>query len=440
MRSPNRPLGFWFLLALVMGNMIGSGIFLLPASLAPYGLHSLWGWGLSTFGAVALAFTFSQLSRSVPLAGGPFAYTRTAFGDFAGFFISWGYWICLWVGSAAIAVAFTSYSSYFFPSLSTVPWQGALYTIGAVWLVTFFNLRGLSSAGRFQIISMVIKLLPLLLMAGVGIFYFEPDHIQPSLGPAVQPGSGWSATAAVAALTLWSFLGMESATVPERRVKNARRNIPRATLWGTLIASALFILSSTAVLGLVPTETLAATGAPFAEATRVLLGDRAGSFVAFCAAISCLGALNGWVLIIGQLPQSTAKQKLFPALFAHINGRGAPDRGLVLSSLLITALIGMNYTRTLVEQFEFIVLLSTLANLLPYLFSTAGLLWLSFRTEEKGLGKYRLQWGIIAILAFSYSLWAVYGTGQESVFFGFILLMTGLPVYAWLTRNRPASP
>ncbi|HAA23719.1 MAG TPA: amino acid permease, partial [Cytophagales bacterium] len=269
MSSPpsTRPLGFWFLLALVMGNMIGSGIFLLPASLAPYGLHSLWGWGLSTLGALALAFTFSQLSRSIPLAGGPFAYTRSTFGDFAGFFITWGYWISLWVGSAAIAVAFTSYSSYFFPALSAVPWQGAVYTVGAIWLVTVFNLQGLASAGRFQMVSMVIKLLPLVLMAGVGIFFFDTPNIQPTLGPSIQPGTGWSASSAVAALTLWSFLGLESATVPERRIKNARRNIPRATLIGTLVASALFILSSTAVMGLVPTETLATSEAPFAEAT-----------------------------------------------------------------------------------------------------------------------------------------------------------------------------
>ena len=434
MNKRTRKPGFWFLLALVMGNMIGSGIFLLPASLAPYGLHSLWGWGISTVGAVLLAFTFVRLSRSIPRAGGPFAFAQQAFGDFAGFFITWGYWISLWVGAGAIAVAFTSYSSYFIPALSQVPWLGGLYTVAAIWGITGLNLGGMGSAGRFQILTTAIKVLPLLLMALVGIFFFDADNLEPTLGPAVQPGTAWSTMATVAALTLWSFLGMESATVPERTVENPKRNVPRATLIGTLAASALFVLSSTAVLGLVPTETLAGSEAPFAEATRVLIGEGAGGFVAFCAAISCLGALNGWVLLQGQLPLAIAREGLFPKLFAKTNRRGAPQPGLIVGSLLATGLVVMNYSKSLVDQFEFIILLSTLTVLLPYLFSAAALLWEAFRTGH--IQHYRWQWGAVGLLAFTYSLWAVYGTGAETVFLGFLLLMSGLPVYAWIAARR----
>ena len=402
-------------------------MFLLPASLAAYGGLSLIGWMISAAGSVCLALVFARLAGFRPASGGPYAYTRQAYGDLAGFLVAWGYWISVWTTNAALAVAFVGYLDPFIPSIVRNPLAAASLAVGMVWLLTAVNCRGTLGAGRVQLATTALKILPLLLIGIAGTLAFEPSHFSFS---GTTGGVGKSIMATVT-LTLWAFLGLESATVPAGLTADARRTIPRATIIGTLIAAAIYLLGTIGVMSLIDPATLTTSTAPFADAARVLAGDRAAAFVAIGAAISCFGALNGWVLVVGQLPMAVADDGLFPRVFARRSSRGTPAFAMIIGAALSTALVAMNYTRGLVELFTFIILLATLSTLVPYTFcSLAGvILHRRERTMTWSTGA-----SIVSGLAFFYALFAIGGAGPDVVFSGFLLLLAGLPVYAWIAK------
>ncbi len=429
-------MGFWSCTALVVGNMVGSGVFLLPSSLAAYGGLSLFGWLVSTTGAVLLAFTFARLARLNPGAGGPYAYTRDGFGSFAGYLCAWTYWKAAWIGNAAIAVTLVGYLRVFIPVLAD-PLLMVVTAIGAIWLCTLINLRGITAFAVVQNLLTALKLIPLILVGILGWFHFNPDYLTIPAASEL-PNMGYAqAIATTAALTLWSFIGLESATVPADDVRDPKKTIPRATLFGTLAAAAVYILSITAVQGLMPPEVLAKSTSPFADAARILLGDWGYYLVAGGAVIACLGALNGWVLLQGQIPVAPARDGLFPESLGKLNKNGAPANGLLASGLLVTALVMVDGHGELVEVFNVIILLGTMTGVVPYAFCTAALLQLLAVKPDSFSPRSRPQVLAIGCLGFLYSLWALYGTGEQAIFWGFLVFMAGIPMYTWRQyRNR----
>src|SRR5271170_2918363 len=239
LRSPmsalKRPqlLGFWMCVALVVGNTIGASVFLLPASLAPFGLNSVIAWGLTACGALVLAVVFAQLSRAFPQAGGPYAYVNLAFGPFTAFIVAWGYWISIWVGNAAIATGAVSYLTPLLPWIATVPGASAAVTLFFLWLLTFVNCYGIKASGWVQGVTTVLKLLPLVAISVLGLFSVRSATVSAAAGI---PFSVSGVTAA-ATLTLWAMLGLESATIPADKVANPSRTIPLATLLGTVVTA-----------------------------------------------------------------------------------------------------------------------------------------------------------------------------------------------------------
>lgn len=432
-RDDQRKMGIWMALALVMGNMIGSGVFLLPASLGPYGGLSVVGWLFSSAGALLLALVFARLSRLVPRAGGPYAYSRAGFGDFAGFLVAWGYWVSIWAANAAIAVAFVSYLSFFVPAVQESPRLAAAIAVGAIWSLTWVNAMGVRQAGSVQVATTVLKIAPLLLVGTLGLLYLEPENFRP-FNPSGH--STLSAVGATAALTLWAFLGFESATVPAEEVRDPGRTIPRATVLGTLLTALVYIAGTVAVMGIIPPGRLATSNAPFADAARAVWGDWTGALVAGGAMISCFGALNGWILLQGRIPFAAARDGVFPAIFARLSHRGTPVMGLVFSSGLVTVLLAMNYTAGLVEQFTFIILLATLTALFPYALCTMAELMIFVRERDRFRGERLAGAAIIAILAFLFALWAIAGAGRDVVYWGFLLLLFGVPMYVWVVWRR----
>lgn len=433
-------LGFWMATALVVGNMIGSGIFLLPASLGPYGGISIIGWLFTAAGAVCLALVFAKLASWVPKAGGPYAYAKLGFGDFIGFWIAWGYWIAVWAGNAAIAVACVSYLKVFFPILDSSTWVAGVAAIALIWFFTWINCRGIREAGVTQLLTTVIKIVPLVAIATLGLFWVNSSHFVP-FNPSDQPA--FSAVSSVAALTLWAFIGLESATIPAADVVNPRKNIPRATIVGTLVTALVYILSTAAVIGIVPREALSTSAAPFAEAAQAIWGNWAYYAVALGAVVSSAGALNGWIMLQGQVPMAAAMDNLFPKEFARMSNRGVPATGIVLSSLLITVLMVLNYsgTKTLIDIFNFVILLATLTTLIPYAFCAIAefIIFLQDPAQFGGRRHFKGS-GIVAAIAFIYSVWAIYGAGAETVLYGFILLLLGIPVYVWLVKQQQVQP
>ncbi|MGD8866847.1 MAG: amino acid permease [Gemmatimonadales bacterium] len=423
-----RTLGLWRSTALVVGNMIGSGIFLLPAALAAYGGISILGWLFTSTGAMLLALVFARLSRRVPKVGGLYVYTRLGFGDFAGFLVAWGYWISIWCGNAAIATAFVGYMGVFVPRLTENPLLGAATAGGAIWLLSWVNARGVRDAGIVQLATTALKLIPLIAVGLLGLLYFRPGNFIPFNASGLPVLVAISATAT---LTLWAFLGLESATIPAEDVVEPERTMPRATILGTAAAAVVYILGTVAVMGVIAPALLTDSTAPFADAARVMWGGWASYAVAAGAAISCFGALNGWILLSGQIPLAVARDGLFPSPLARLSKRGTPVNGIVISSVLATVLISMNYTRGLVEQFTFIILLATLTSLVPYVFCSAADFMLAAAERGGALGR---KWSAILIvptLAFLYSLWAIGGSGRDTVYWGFLLLLAGIPVYVW---------
>jgi basic amino acid/polyamine antiporter, APA family len=431
-----REIGLWMAVALVVGNMVGSGIFLLPASLAKVaGPVSIIGWIFTGVGAMLLALVFARLGRVFPRTGGPYAYARRAFGDFIGFQTAWGYWIAAWAGNAAITVALVGYVAVFWPALNHHNLLAALVGIAVIWFLTAVNSLGVKQGGQLQLLTTVLKFVPLVLIAIVGLFFIDTNNLTP-----FSPHGFWSATSAAAPLTLWAFIGLESATVTAEEVKDPERNIPRATIYGTLAATLVYILATLVVFGAVPTNQLANSTSPFALAAGSMFGGAWTKVVALVAIAATFGALNGWTMLTARVPLAAAEDGLFPRFFARVHGENkTPVVGLVVSSVFVTALMLTNYTKGLLSAFTFVILLATLTTLVPYAFSAAAQAHLWLTEPELFERKTFARDLTIAALAFAYSVWAITGSGKDVIAKGFVLLLAGIPVYvlvkAWEKRH-----
>jgi basic amino acid/polyamine antiporter, APA family len=428
-------LGFWMCLALVVGNSIGSGIFLLPASLAVFGLNSLWAWGFTTTGAILLAVVFSRLSRAFPKAGGPYAYVQQAFGPLPAFIVAWGYWVSIWVGNATIATGGVSYLAAIVPWIGSKPAISAGVTLSVLWVLTFVNWYGIRASGWVQSITTVLKLAALFAIVALGVFEVRPQHFTAAAGVPLSV-SGITAAAAIA---LWALLGLESATIPADRVANPTRTIPAATLVGTVLTALVCAFACTTVLLLLPREMLEHSNAPVAELAAKYWGAGAGQLLAACAAISAFGCLNGWVLLQAELPRALAENRVFPKAFAHVSSRGTADFGLIFGSMLVSVLLLTNYQQSMVSIFTKMALLSTTACLVLYVVCSLALLRLQWLGQLGEARRGTPALAVVGVLAAAYSLWAIAGAGAEPIQLGFVLLLAGLPVYWLMTRSREST-
>jgi APA family basic amino acid/polyamine antiporter len=432
--TPARPqlLSFWMCVALVVGNSIGSGVFLLPASLAPFGLNSVVAWGFTASGAILLAIVFARLSRAYPQAGGPYAYVRLAFGPLTAFIVAWGYWISIWVGNVTIATGAVSNLSPLLPWIAQKPGASAAATLFLLWMLTFVNWYGIKASGWVQSVTTVLKILPLIGVAVLGLFSLHSSDV--AVAATTIPLSVSGITAA-STLTLWALLGLESASIPADKVANPARTIPIATLLGTVATALICGLACTTVLLLVPPATLARSNAPFVDLATQFWGGGAGKVLAIFASISSLGALNGWILLQGELPRAMALRGEFPEIFARESARHTPGFALGIGSVLVTLLIFANYEKSMASIFTFTLLLSTTACLVMYAVCSAALLRLQWIGKLGSARKGSVALAIVGILATAYSLWAIIGAGPEPVAWGAVLLGLGVPLYFWFTRS-----
>lgn len=431
MKDKSRKIGLVTATALVVGNMIGSGIFVLPATLASYGGVSILGWVFTAAGALVLAKIFSNFSKViVNKSGGPYIYSKEGFGEFLGFLVAWGYWISCWVVNAAIAVAIVSALSVFFPILEHNSLLAVIVGLSFIWLFTWLNSEGVRTSGKFQLFTTILKVIPLLFVIVVGCFFFSIDNF-PEFNRSAS--NDFDAFSAVATLTLFAFLGLESATIPAANVKDPSRTVSRATMLGTSISAMIYVCGTVVLFGLLPIEQLSSSPAPFAEAAKIFGGEMAGYFVAGGAAIAAIGALNGWILMMGQISMASSKDTLFPKIFKRENVKGVPIAGIIIGSILSSILLLMNFTEGLVKQFEFMVLLTTLCTLVPYLFTAASY---ALVVVAKKVGGGIWQPISLACLGFGYSIWAIYGAGKEAVFYGLLLLLIGVPFYVIMKLRR----
>jgi APA family basic amino acid/polyamine antiporter len=392
----------------------------------------LLGWVFTASGALILAKIFSNFSKIiVNKSGGPYLYSKQGFGDFIGFLVAWGYWISTWISNAAIAIAIIGGLSFFFPILQTNSVLAVSIGLSMIWFFTWINSKGMRTTGKIQVITTVLKLLPLVFVIIFGIFFFSLDNF-PEFNMTGE--SNFTSFSLVAALTLYAFLGLESASIPVENIHTPEKTVPKATMYGTIISTCIYIFSTIVLFGILPTETLQNSPAPFAEAGEIIGGKYTGYFIAIGAIISGMGALNGWILILAQIPMAAAKDEMFPRIFKRKNKKGVPVLGLVIGSILSSVVMLMNFSENLVTQFTFIVNLTVLACLVPYLFVSAS--YAIVIIQNKIYTNSIVKTVSLGLFGFLYSLWAIYGSSAEVVFYGLLLLLLGIPFYVLMQWNK----
>ena len=430
-----RKIGFWTCTALVVGNTIGMGIFVLPASLAPYGFNATIGWGITVLGCICLARVFARLARELAHADGPYGYVRNTLGDLPAYLALWCYWVSTWITNAALAIGVVAYLRAAFPELA--PLQPSLFALGLLWTLVAINLFGPRTGGGVQIVTTAMKLLPMLGIALLGVWMLvKSPHAHVAHLPT-QPVTLADSMAA-ATIALFAMLGIESATVPASKVENPARTIPRATIVGTLLTAAIYLIVSTVPLLLIPSQELAASPAPFALLMDRFVGDGFGRWLALFVVVSGLGALNGWTLLVGEMTRTMAANGVLPAFLSRNNRHGAPTFALLLTGGLASAMILMSYSKSLVSGFTFLSTVVTAANLPLYLCCSLalGVLWKrGLRLGDRSLRDLLL----ISVLGTAYVVFAIIGLGHEPFLLALGLGAAGLPLYLFMRWRHPRA-
>jgi len=420
MTSPARKLGLVGAVALVMGNMIGSGIFLLPQSLAPYGWNAVGGWVVTIAGAVCLAHVLAAISSRHPRAIGPAELVEHAFGPLAGFLIGFAYWISVWAGCATIAIAAVSYLSSFVPVLGQYP---ALSSVGVIWLVTLVNLVGVRAAGGFQLVTLLLKLVPLAVVIGlIALLLVERG------GEALPPIEGVSlgSVNAAAAIALWAMIGFEAACAASAKIADPQRNVARATMIGAALTGLIYLLVCSGISLMLPIDAVAASEAPFALFVATFWSPGPAALIGLFIAVGAIGTVNGWTLVQAELPAEMARRGTMPGWFGGALANGVHHRGLLLSSALASLLVLSNSSRTMGGLFTFMALLTTAVTLWLYLACAAAAL------------RQRLALPT-AIAGGAFGIWSLVGAGWEATSLSLLLMATGLPLYRWTRRGRSAE-
>ena len=406
-------------ITLVIGNMIGAGIFMLPISLSEYGSISIFGWIISGLIAIALAKIFKKLSKKYPGESGPFTYTNIFFGEFIAFVVVWGYWVSILLLNASLAIAVTSYSTVFIPELAN-QYYNISFSIFIIFIISIIGYKAIRWIGDFQFYTTVIKIIPLILTVIIGFLFFNIENFFPL---NISTETDFKAITISTTLTFFAFLGIESATVPEDKIKNPIENVSKATSYGVGFTFILYILSTIALIGILSPEQIQDSNAPFADAGGVIFGDYARYIMAFFAIVSALGCLNGWTLLQIELPKNLSKNNLFPEVFSKENSNKVPISGLIISNIIVVGLISMNYSKDLSNIFTYLILTSTFCTLILYLLLTIGEIVLIFKNK-----KY-LRTNFISIPVFLFLIWMIIGVGYDSILLGLLLLSISIPIY-----------
>ena len=435
-----RALGLTMCTALVVGNTIGVGIFMLPASLAPYGLNAVPAWLITSIGCIFIAWVFAGLSRAFPDDDGPYAYASRAFGRGVAFVLMWCYWVSTCVTLPVLATGAVGYLSSFFPVLAVDHGLAAVTALALLWLFVLVNLRGARTAGWVQVLTTLLKLVPQVGIILLGVWAFFAPHGQPLVQVPSTPTS-LSGVIAASTLALYAMLGVESAAMPAGRVRDPGRTIPRATFIGTLLVALVYICVSLVPMLLIPQSELAVSNAPFADLFARYIGPASGKLLAAFVIVGALGCLNGWTLIVGELTVSFAKHGGFPQVLGKVNAQGAPLWGLVFPGALASLMLIMNYNDSMAGAFTLLSVVVTATNLPIYIGCAVAVLVLWRRGQIPKPGPREVRWIVAAFLAAIYCVWASIGIGRKPMLQALYVCAPGVLVYAaywWYSMRREA--
>jgi len=420
---------------IVAVNMMGSGIIMLPANMAQVGAISLLSWLVTAVGYMAIAYGFAQAGVFNQRAGGMAAYAEDAYGKSGYFQVFFLYFLSLAIGNVAIGISAVGYLATFFPWLSSTPIATTLGLIGLLWLTTVANFGGPSVTGKIGSVTVWGVIIPVGALSIIGWFWFSSDTFAAAWNPqglSIAQGMGSSI-----ALTLWAFLGMESAAQNSDAVENPKRDVPLACLFGTLGAAVVYVLSTTVIQGIVPNAELAASTGPFGLAFAKMFSPAIGSIIMALAVTACVGSLLGWQFTLASTAKAAAEERMFPAFFAKVNKMGAPITGMLILGVVQTLLALSTMSPTLSEQFSALVNLAVVTNVIPYVVALSSLMVMM--KAAKVPDRQFMRTAVIALVAMGYSVFALYASGMEAVMGGVLVL--GIAYIIWgFIAPRFAAP
>ena len=429
MSQPAKKMNLLQLTFIVAVNMMGSGIIMLPTNMAKVGAISLLSWGVTAVGSMAIAYGFAQAGLFNQRPGGMSAYAEDAYGKSGYFQVFFLYFLSLAVGNVAIAISAVGYLSTFVPSLSATPTTTCMTVIALLWLTTVANFGGPAVTGKIGSITVWGVILPVGLLSVIGWFWFKSDVFAAAWNPqGLSLGAGMGSSIA---LTLWAFLGMESAAQNSSAVENPKRDVPLACMLGTLGAGVVYILSTTVIQGIVPNEELARSTGPFGLAYATMFSPLVGKAIMALAVLACLGSLLGWQFTIAQTGKSAAEERMFPRVFAKVSSKGAPIAGMIVLGVVQTGLALMTISPSLSEQFSVLVNLAVVTNVVPYIVSLSALV-IIMRMAKVGASTYRRNIAIL-VVALAYSVFAIYASGKDAVLGGMLVLAIAYVIWGFIS-------
>jgi APA family basic amino acid/polyamine antiporter len=428
-------IGLFIATALVTGNMMGSGIFMLPATLAQKSGPGaiLLAWIMTGIGSIFLALSFAKLGAKYPRTGGPYEFSRRAFGNFTGFLNAWLYWNGSWIGNVAVIIAIASYAGALFPILTNNHLVAFLFTSCIVWIFTAINILGVRLAGKVQTTITVFEILLFLGFIAISAMHFNAGNITP-LFPA---DKGMSTMSLAASSTLWAFIGLETATVAGGEIRNPERNIPRSTILGISIATVMYIAIDFFAMGAMSPSHLANSTAPISDILSSFLGSGIGKLITMGAVISILGTTVGWLLSTARIAFAAGEDGVFPKAFAKVHPKyQTPYMALIIGSVLANILLLMNYTKSFNAAFNFVTQLATLSYLPVYAMTAASEILLMKKMDKKINVLQFIKMSFVPLLGFLYACWTIYGSGAQTVMYGFLLMLAGVPFYLYMNHKQ----
>lgn len=411
---------------LVTSNMLGSGVYMLPASLAGIGGISLIGWGVAMLGVIALALVFAKLAIIVPSGAGPYSYARAAFGDFIGYQTNFVYSLANWIALVSMVTIVVGYLANIFPLFNNLAISAATQIV-IIWLFTWLNIRGAKVVGLVQSLAFLLAVFPLLFVAVFGWHWFNYDTFM----------AGWNAshqtpiTAVNSSFNniMWAFIGVESACVSAAVVKNPKKNIPLATILGVMIAATIYIATCTVMMGIIPNHQLAASSSPFADTLATIFHSHtAGILMSIVAIIDCSGAMAGWTLVTGHTARAAAEDNLFPSVFAKTNKHGVPAIGLTILAVVMSIVVVLTISPTAQQQFNKIITMSVILYLIPYIFSAFAVIKLG--KTEVGNRHYWL-YVTLGLIAAVFCMWSILGSDKPLAVWAFLVMIASTVFFAF---------
>ncbi|MBO2673348.1 putrescine-ornithine antiporter [Shewanella algae] len=431
MSKANNKIGVVQLTILTIVNMMGSGIIMLPTQLAQVGTISILSWLVTAAGSTALAYAFAKCGMFSKKSGGMGGYAEYAFGRSGNFMANYTYAVSLLIANVAIAISAVGYGAVLF-GVELSPIAICLATIGVLWLATVANFGGARITGQVSSVTVWGIIIPVIGVSLIGWFWFDFDLYKAAWNPHDMPF--FKALGGSIAMTLWAFLGLESACANSEAVENPEKNVPIAVMGGTIGAAVIYIISTNVIAGIVPNGELALSNAPFGLAFAQMFNPTIGSIVMACAIISCTGSLLGWQFTIAQVFKSSADEGFFPKAFSKVTKKDAPVVGMLIIVSVQTLLSLMTISPSLSKQFEALVNLAVVTNIIPYILSMAALgvmqKQLNIPVKQARIANF------MAVIGALYSFYALYSSGETAVMLGSIATFFGWTLFGIISNKN----